>query len=240
VSGNVSRYARQSRALSVSLVLVLPLLLAYEVGILLFKSPVENLAGLLVKRLISVFGDQVLLALTGLVAAAFVVALLAKHRRPEREFRLYGVMLLESVCWAVLLGPVVVAIGSRVLCLASVGDLDQPALRVILLMGAGAWEELVFRFGLLGGFLWLTTGPMKGNRALLTVVGVVLSSLVFALFHHVGELGDPLTADRVLFRTLAGMALCALYLLRGLGIAVYTHAFYNVGLFLTGEIGSGS
>ena len=53
MSGSVAKYGRESRALSVSLVLVLPLLLAYEVGILLFKSPVENLAGLLVKRLIA-------------------------------------------------------------------------------------------------------------------------------------------------------------------------------------------
>ncbi len=239
MSGRASKYVRESRALSVSLVLVLPLLLTYEVGILLFRSPVENLAGLFVKRVIAVFGDQVLLVLTGLVAAAFVVALLAKQRRPEREFRLYGVMLLESVCWAVLLGPVVAAIGSRVLSLGAVGDLDQPALRVILLMGAGAWEELVFRFGMLGGFLWLTTGPMRGNRALMTLAGVVLSSLVFAIFHHIGELGEPLTAEAVLFRTLAGVALCTLYLSRGLGIAVYTHAFYNVGLFLAGKLGDG-
>jgi len=237
VRGRVSRYVRESRALSVSLVLVLPLLLAYEVGILLFKSPVENLAGLLVKQVISIFGDHSLLILTGLVAVVFVVALLAKQRRPERAFRLYGVMLLESVAWAALLGPVVVAVGSKVLCLGAVAELQQPVLRVILLMGAGAWEELVFRFGLLGGFLWLTTRLMKGNRTLLTVVGVVLSSLLFALFHHVGELGDPITADRILFRTLAGAALCVLYLLRGLGIGVYTHAFYNVGLFLAGELG---
>ena len=188
------------------------------------------------KRLIAVFGDHVLLVLTGLVAIAFVVAILAKQRRQEREFRLYGVMLLEAVGWALLLGPLVIAIESRMLCLASIGDLEQPMLRVILLMGAGAWEELVFRFALLGGFLWLTTGAMEGNRTLLIVVGVTLSSLVFALFHHIGPLGDPLTLDRVLYRTLAGAALCVLYLLRGLGIGVYTHAFYNVGLFLTGEM----
>jgi membrane protease YdiL (CAAX protease family) len=87
-----------------------------------------------------------------------------------------------------------------------------------------------------GGFLWLTTGVMKGNRGLLTVVGVILTSVVFALFHHIGELGEPLTAQAVLFRTLAGAVLCGLYLLRGLGICVYTHAFYNVGLFLSREL----
>jgi hypothetical protein len=237
VSGGLAKYTRQSRTLAVSLVLVLPLLLAYEVGILLFDSPVENLAGLLVKRLIAMFGDHVLLVLTGLVAVAFVGALLAKYRGPERGFRLYGLMLLEAAGWALLLGPLVVAVESKMLSLAAIGEVEQPVLRVILLMGAGAWEELVFRFGLLGGFLWLTTGPMQGRRALLTVFGVVLSSLLFALFHHFGALGDPLTLDRVMFRTLAGVVLCGLYLLRGLGIAVYTHAFYNVGLYLSGQFG---
>jgi membrane protease YdiL (CAAX protease family) len=148
-------------------------------------------------------------------------------------------MLLESLCWAAVLGPVVLAVGAKVLAMDSAEEMEQPALRVILLMGAGAWEELVFRFGLLGGFVWLTTGPMKGNRGLLTLVGVVLSSVIFALFHHVGAMGEPITVDRLLFRTLAGAALCGLYLLRGLGIGVYTHAFYNVGLFLAGKLGGG-
>jgi Type II CAAX prenyl endopeptidase Rce1-like len=239
VSGSFGNYVRQSRALSVSLVLVLPLLLAYEAGILLYQSPVENHAGLLVKRVIAHFGVNALLAITALAAVVFVIALWTKYRRAEREFRLYGVMFVESAAWAALLGPVVVAVGSKFLSAGADEGADRILLRVILLMGAGAWEELVFRFALLGGIIWLGTRAFKGDVVVVTLIGVIVSSAVFALFHHLGPLGEPITADRVIFRVLAGAGLCGLYLFRGLGISVYTHAFYNVGVLLAGEIARG-
>ena len=47
-------------------------------------------------------------------------------------------------------------------------------------------------------------------------------------------MGEPFTTPVFLFRFLAGVSLAALFVFRGLGVCVYTHAFYNVGLLLAG------
>jgi membrane protease YdiL (CAAX protease family) len=52
-----------------------------------------------------------------------------------------------------------------------------------------------------------------------------------------GSLGEPFEVRVFLFRFLAGAILGTLYLTRGLGICVYTHAFYNVGLLLIRSAG---
>ena len=109
-------------------------------------------------------------------------------------------------------------------------------IRALLYVGAGVWEELVFRLCLLGGFVWLTTRVLQGNVAVFSVLGILLSSVAFSGFHHVGELADPFTPGLFLYRLLVGVALSAVFVLRGLAVCVYTHAFYNVGLLLVGAL----
>ncbi|MHC4859651.1 MAG: CPBP family glutamic-type intramembrane protease [Planctomycetota bacterium] len=214
-----------------SLVAILPLLAVYELGLILMRSRVENHAGLLVKRMIGLLGLDAYLVLTAAVALAFVIALAKKHRGPSRNFGLYGLILLESIVYAALLGPAVYLVGVK---LSASPDASDVVLRALLYVGAGVWEELVFRLLLLGGFVYVATRGFGGNGAVFAALGVLLSSLAFAAFHHLGPMGEPFVSSRFLFRTLAGMALAALFVFRGLGVCVYTHAFYNVGLLFAG------
>jgi len=55
---------------------------------------------------------------------------------------------------------------------------------------------------------------------------------VFSWMHYVGELGDVFTMTSFIFRFGAGIALGIIYFTRGLGIAVYAHATYDVMLVL--------
>lgn len=228
------RYFVQSRSLAVSLVAVLPLVGIYEVGIVALRSRVENHAGLLVKRMIGVLGMDVYLVLTGAVALSFVLAVAVKAFGSARGFRDYWAMLLEAGLYAALLGPLVYLVQSRLTPLsASIGAADR-LLQALLYVGAGVWEELVFRLAFLGGLLFLTIRLLRGNALVFGVLGVLLTSVAFAGFHHVGALGEPFSSARFLFRFLAGTCLALVYLFRGLGICVYTHAFYNVGLLFSG------
>ncbi len=59
-------------------------------------------------------------------------------------------------------------------------------------------------------------------------VSVVIGSLLFAAFHHLGPMGEPLVAYVFFFRFMAGLLLSIIFQFRGLGIAVYTHAAYDV------------
>ena len=68
----------------------------------------------------------------------------------------------------------------------------------------------------------------RGAGILAAVVGAVL----FSAFHYIGPYGDRLTAYSFVFRTIAGLAFSALFLLRGFGITAWTHALYDAFLLL--------
>ena len=108
-------------------------------------------------------------------------------------------------------------------------------MRFLLYMGAGVWEELVFRLALLGGIYFATVKVVRGNRLVFGLVALLLSSLAFAAFHHVGANAEPFTSKAFAFRLLAGGVLGTLYLSRGLGVCVYTHAFHNLFVLFLGS-----
>jgi membrane protease YdiL (CAAX protease family) len=115
---------------------------------------------------------------------------------------------------------------------------------LVLDLGAGVYEEIVFRFlAIRGIFLLLRLDPFeafddhprasRGSVFSATAVAVLVSSLLFALYHHVGPGGDPFAPALFAFRTLAGLLLALIYFCRGLAAAVYTHAFYDVLVHLS-------
>ena len=57
---------------------------------------------------------------------------------------------------------------------------------------------------------------------------------IFSAFHYIGPLGDTLEVGSFVFRMVAGVLLSGLFLLRGFGIAAWTHALYDVFLTLAG------
>jgi hypothetical protein len=230
--GEFRSYLKDSRSLSVSLVAVLPLLALYELGLILTGSRVEVYAGSLTKRMLGVLGMEAYLALTAAVTLTFFLALLIKARGPARDFRLYGAMILEAMLYGAVLAPAVFWIERGLGVLAAGGNSGELGIRLLLGVGAGVWEELVFRLLLLGGFLWITVRVFSGNRLVFTVLGLLLSSAAFSAFHHLGAYAEPFRAWIFLYRLLAGAVLGGIFLFRGLGICVYTHAFYNVGHLL--------
>ena len=100
-------------------------------------------------------------------------------------------------------------------------------------LGAGIFEELVFRLGLMSLLVWMwlrATSAFRLPRALGGVLAVVVSAVLFSLHHHLREDFDR---GVFLFRTMAGVLLGFLFWFRGFGVCVYTHAMYDVYYFLT-------
>jgi len=103
--------------------------------------------------------------------------------------------------------------------------------QLVLSLGAGIYEELLFRVLLVSGLLAL--GMRLGwKRPAAVSVAVVLAALIFSAFHYVGPLGDTFTLASFTFRAVAGLILSGLYVARGFGIAAWSHALYDVGLTL--------
>jgi membrane protease YdiL (CAAX protease family) len=94
-------------------------------------------------------------------------------------------------------------------------------------MGAGIYEELLFRLMLMpviaAVFRWCGV-PLAWSLA----GGAVLSSLLFSGAHHLGSQGEIFDWYPFIFRSVAGIFFSALFIYRGFGIAAGTHAAYDM------------
>jgi hypothetical protein len=224
-------YAQESRDVGLSLLLVLPLLLAYEVAMLLVDAPVRNGAEMVVSDLLRQLTPQGLVVLRrGLMLLLLVLAVVLVRQHPPDVARARW-LLAEALVFALLLGPAVGwLVGGVGLSMPSEApDAGAaPWLPFLLSIGAGLWEELVFRLGLLGGIALLGSRVLGWPTAAALAVATVASALAFALYHHVGHHGEPLQLSRFVFRAVAGTILGLLFVFRGLAVVVYMHVFYDL------------
>ena len=241
-SAEAQSYWPLSRSHRYSLLFALPLLLMYE--LLEAVSPVRAQGGVIRNGadvvLTSLF-TYLLGARGPLVFMALVIGVslwLIRRDRSAGPLRpsTFAAMFGESVILALLFGVVVGTVTMRLLgplrALAAGGGIGGTVLeRLTLSIGAGLYEELLFRVVLVAllatGFRLLGFSRVAGGAAA-TVVG----ALLFSAFHYIGPLGDPLTLESFVYRALAGLAFSALYLLRGFGITAWTHALYDVAVLL--------
>jgi hypothetical protein len=220
------------------LVFILPLLVAYEVGVLTLgganPESVRNGADHWLRYGLSVLG--VGLFWVPPVALVLVFAVWAARRWRDRPGDLTGVlsgMVLESVVFALglwgfsrALAPLLLRAGIAL----RVGDEApaEPALRqVITYLGAGLYEEAIFRLVLFSALLlalrWVDVSP-----SLAVALAAAASAVLFSTAHHVGPYGQTYSNYLFVFRLAAGLYFALLFQLRGFGIAVGAHACYNV------------
>ena len=218
------RYLRESSRPLNCLLFLLPLALAYEVLSLLSDRDVGHnlLAHSAIAGVLGWFG------LVGIWVppVVLIVALLVWHRRQHHRWQLsFWVlpwMLLESLALA--------------LPLLTLSALFGPppgggvALRVQLVqaLGAGVYEELVFRLLLIAGLAWIFAEVLHLGRQEASWTAVGLAAVVFALCHFEPIGSDAFAWGPFWFRLAAGAYLSAVFLGRGLGIASGSHAAYNL------------
>jgi membrane protease YdiL (CAAX protease family) len=100
--------------------------------------------------------------------------------------------------------------------------------RLMLSLGAGLYEELLFRVLLVGGLAWMLHRILGGHPALAGIIAAAGGALIFSAFHYVGPYGDPWELGSFTYRAIAGVVFSGLYLTRGFGITAWTHALYDV------------
>jgi membrane protease YdiL (CAAX protease family) len=230
--GLVQKYLRESHDFATGFLFILPLLIGYEIGIILLRSDVGNWAHGIIRLVFHVFGPAEPVAFAALIAAlAFLALRQTERKRVDAE--LLGLMLAESVVYACALGLVGGAIARRVLAAATVAPQRGIASDIVLSVGAGVYEEALFRVVLMGALYYglkLWSGLRPGWVA---GISIVVSSLVFAACHHIGPCGEPWEAGRLAYRFALGVLFAAIYIYRGLGIVVYTHALFDIFVTLS-------
>jgi len=205
--------------LGASLVLIFPLLLAYEIGVA-FAGHVNG-ADVVTRALFFVLDSRALyLALHAVVALLFLVWIRPTHRWDTLRFEIVAPVVLEAAIYGLALGAAITTILHHVL---SLGAADT----VISALGAGVHEELVFRLGMLCGVVALLR-----ERRFAFPLALAITSLLFAAAHHAPG-GEPFTAHAFAFRTLAGAAFGAIFWFRSLAHAVYAHVLYDLAVALS-------
>ena len=101
-------------------------------------------------------------------------------------------------------------------------------------IGAGIYEELVFRLILICILMLLFQDILRLPHKNSIVLAVVISAALFSAHHHIDfrsgqpNDADPFNLTEFVFRTIAGIYFAALFAVRGFGITAGTHAFYNI------------
>ena len=235
-------YWRSSRSHRYSLLFALPLLLLYE--LLEAVSPVRVQGGVIrngADVVLTSFFTWLLGPRGPLVFMTLVIGISLWLIRRDRSTgpvrsRVFALMLAESAALSVVLGLFVGSATVHLLgplrSVAAGGGLNgTPLARLTLSIGAGLYEELLFRVVIVAllanGFRLLGLGRGAGG-ALATILG----ALLFSAFHYIGAYGEPLRLESFVFRAVAGLAFSALYLTRGFGITAWTHALYDIAVLM--------
>jgi membrane protease YdiL (CAAX protease family) len=220
-----------------SLVLVFPLFLVYQVGVL-FTLPMLNGADFLTVFLFRNLGlsKGAYLAYTAAVAVAFVIAVALLRRKQRFDPKLIVPVFVESAIYALTMGSLIVFVMTRVLHVSPrlAGGIAAQGLgtRFVMSLGAGVWEETIFRLGIMTGLVMLLERVLGMGRWVAVALALVVSSVLFSAMHHIPPYGDPLQLGVFVFRVLAGCFFGVIYWFRGFAIAVYTHALYDVYVLL--------
>jgi len=211
-----------------SLVFLLPLILCYEYAS--FSAPNHVIASDLLKQFVALFG------LVGMWAPGVVVIviLLATHMASGEKWQVHwhrvGKMYLEAAALSV---PLILL--SRAIPLVGGGFWSAHTFNSIAMgMGAGVYEELVFRLGLIALLVMIGSDLLHMDRSAVAIVAVLVSAVLFAAHHHRPIGAEPFVPSTFLFRTLAGVYLALIFWFRGYGSAAGCHAAYNVAVVLLG------
>lgn len=236
------------RTLALGWMAVLPLVAAYEIALASNPGAARNTAEYLVTLPFQAVFARPDLGRYGLEVLATALAGWAVFHGELGLVRRTARIALEGFAAAILLGPILLVL-LHFLEVAPPGfgrpaQMTSPT-AAALLVGGAAFEEVVFRVGVLASlalaarvtFEWFLGLP-RTSRALAEVAALLGSAVVFAAAHLapvvglVSPGGEPFDGARFAWRATAGFALALLYRWRGMGVAAWCHAFFNLALAL--------
>ena len=151
--------------------------------------------------------------------------------------RFFAGMAAESFVLALLFGVFVGTLTARLLApfaIVTDGPLQGMgwATQLMVSLGAGIYEELLFRVMLVSALAFIGQRLLKLRTVPAGVFAVIVGAFIFSAFHYIGPYGDPLEVGSFVFRMIGGMVFSAMFLLRGFGITAWTHALYDVLLLV--------
>ncbi|MBM4008569.1 MAG: CPBP family intramembrane metalloprotease [Planctomycetes bacterium] len=239
---SASGYFERSKQPLEILALVAPLIVLYEIGLVFALrtqgGTLTNSAHEGLLRLFSSLGidaGRFSLPALALPGVGVIVVLLVWQVLSRRAWTLHiptvGGMMVECVLFSL---PLLVAaqIITRIFPPAAMGEMEGLGTfgKVAMSVGAGVYEELVFRMVLIALLHTLFVDLLRWKESWALGVAVIVAAVLFTLYHPLRLSSGALDLRRVVFFLAAGSAFGVLYVVRGFGIAAGTHAWYDVAV----------
>jgi hypothetical protein len=226
------RFLRDGSGPLDDLALTLPVFVGYHLGVAFL--PVRNAADLVTHELVNLAHND-LLAYSGLTLAigiAFAAVLLVLGRGHSLHWQRFVLVGLEGILYAVCMRVLAGYVVGRLHLDAGAPTAPNPFAGAVMSLGAGFYEELVFRVALFGlGLRVVRTlfSAGSGARRVFSWLGfAALTSALFSGWHYLGEFGDPFELKSFVFRFVCGVVFTAIYAFRGFAPVVWTHALYDL------------
>jgi membrane protease YdiL (CAAX protease family) len=220
----LSGYLKQSELPLYSLAFLMPAMILFEIGMTFHGTdPIAF-------RMLQIFFRQLgatgrfvpLLSVVGILLTWHIARKDPWHIRIET---LWG-MLIESMVLAVPLLALGIAVARWQVHVPLSAPVAQWSNNAVLSIGAGVYEEFVFRLGLMTLIAILAADVLKMNKNLSNLLMVLISAILFSLYHYLGS--ESFQMQSFVFRTGAGLYFAILFLTRGFGVTAGCHIAYDI------------
>ena len=225
-------YVRLSELPLTCLIFVVPLMIAYELGMAHYThGRVQQIPPIIafdwMRRFFVFFGA------TGryLPAMAVGAILITWHIARKDPWSVDVPTVVGMIAESILLGLPLLVLGNLVHRYMPLfpGSVEWRS-NTVMCIGAGVYEELVFRLILFTLLHILFIDAFEIPKAWGSLLIVVSSAVLFSLYHYLGA--EAFSWETFTFRTLAGAYFGLIFLTRGFGVTVGSHAAYDVTVVL--------
>lgn len=241
----VEVYLKKTRTCFFGLLSIVPLMILYEStteylnrqpqDTVIAKPEIRNSAELLIKRVLWFAYIRQNLLLWAAFGALLLWAFWLAKKQGNADFKLvyFPYQIFESLMYALFFGFAIGKLAALLNLQANGQPQNALSQKMVLALGAGIYEELLFRFVLVSALAIVFRKVLNTKPFYYNLLAVLLAAAVFSYYHYWNN-AEVLTTDSFLFRFYAGCILGTLYVLRGIGVTVYTHSFYDLLLLFRG------
>ena len=226
-------YFNYSKNILISIISIFPFIVLYEIICFsYFKNTnyqIRNSADVIIRDFFSYFGNYSDIAYSLSLAATLIFIFYIKKNSNsvfKIKYNYLGLMLFEGLLFGCIL--LLLLNDNSIFVLNSLTYQNHLLLNLYLCIGAGVWEEILFRvilFSLLYNFISYIN---KGKYDYINLFfAVILSSVLFSLFHYIGVNADSYNISSFIIRFIGGVFLSVIYFYRGFGIASISHISYD-------------
>lgn len=225
-----SGYVHESELPLTSLLFLLPLIATYEIGARYFTTAAQHgyeqqiIAFTMMQRFFRLFGVHG----QHLPALAVATILLSWHVARREKWHVNVATLIGMAVESLLLALPLIAIGrelARYVPLLATSSTRQDI--IIMSLGAGVYEELVFRLILFSLLSLFFKDVLRIQSRWVNLGVVVISALAFSGYHYLSP-AEHFLWRAMAFRTVAGAFFGVVFMLRGFGITAGCHAAYDI------------